>query len=77
MIIAEPNGTELKNFSVSEERWGWRREGEQSRIEEYYESLPISPFSPSPPFYTPNLVLFLENSSILIHGHFAEPDSSF
>jgi hypothetical protein len=63
------NGTEIKNYGVSMERWGWRREGEQSRIEEYSESLPISSFSPSPPFYTPSLVLFLENSSILIHGH--------
>jgi hypothetical protein len=46
------NGTELKNYGVSEERWGWRREGEQSRIEEYSEFLPISPFSPSHHFYT-------------------------
>jgi len=67
----DANGTELKNFGVSEERWGWRREGEQSRIEEFSEYLPISPFSPSPLFYTPSLVLFLENSSILIHGHWA------
>jgi hypothetical protein len=41
------NGTELKNYSVSEERWGWRREGEQNRIEEYHESLLISPILPS------------------------------
>jgi hypothetical protein len=36
------NGTELKNYGVSEKRWGWRREGEQSRIEEYSESRIIS-----------------------------------
>jgi hypothetical protein len=69
--MLESNATELKKSGVSEERWGWRREGEQSRIEEYSESLPISPFSPSPLFYTPKLVLFLENSPILIHGHCA------
>jgi hypothetical protein len=25
----------IKNSGVSKERWGWGREGEQSRIEEY------------------------------------------
>jgi hypothetical protein len=54
------NGTELKNYSVSEERWGWWIEGERSRTEEYSEYLPISPFSPSPLFYTPSLALFVE-----------------
>jgi hypothetical protein len=48
--------TELKNYGVSEERWGWRREGEQGRTEEYSEYLLISPFSSSPHCYTPNLV---------------------
>jgi hypothetical protein len=48
----EQNGTESKNYGVSRERRGWRREGGQSRIEEYSETLPISSFSPSHHCYT-------------------------
>jgi hypothetical protein len=66
MIQAHREGSSDR---VRKERWGRRREGEQSSIEEYSESLTISAFSPSPLFYTLSPAFIPEKFSILIHGH--------